>query len=339
MEVCPPARGEEIILNLFFCGTSGSIHPPTTQVGLFSSLCDALPCEDSLEQALSNGPPYPQLKMSFDGCGTAFGWQGTLFATGLSEQCDRVVERVKELLAIGLTVKINCLGLSRGGMAILILVRKLSTSWKSTRSCFSSSPPLQSSQNNISVNALLFDPVPGNLIFSSTVDIFGQTLTSQCMDVSDCDVLTRVLALYPHEPLPDFAFHAPILPKYSEKCQVEEMVVLGCHQGALYSPLSDVACHLSYSIIFDFLTSVGTKFHRRILVPNKTDLLSELDHELGVHFPTQRYVHSYKNVVITRDEPTTDKSCYLNSYHRTLYEMKSGIEVPDPKYLLKIVPI
>eukprot|EP01126_Amoeba_proteus_P060168 TRINITY_DN7930_c0_g1_i6.p1 TRINITY_DN7930_c0_g1~~TRINITY_DN7930_c0_g1_i6.p1 ORF type:complete len:160 (-),score=24.09 TRINITY_DN7930_c0_g1_i6:116-595(-) len=159
------------------------------------------------------------------------------------------------------------------------------------------------------------------------------------MDVSDCDVLTRVLALYPHEPLPDFAFHAPILPKYSEKCQVEEMVVLGCHQGALYSPLSDVACHLSYSIIFDFLTSVGTKFHRRILVPNKTDLLSELDHELGVHFPTQRYVHSYKNVVITRDEPTTDKSCYLNSYHRTLYEMKSGIEVPDPKYLLKIVPI
>lgn len=53
----------------------------------------------------------------------------------------------------------------------------------------------------------------------------------QSLDLRGCVHVRRVLALYPYEPLPDIAFHAPLLPAYPPQALVEEDVTLGCHQG------------------------------------------------------------------------------------------------------------
>ena len=45
--------------------------------------------------------------------------------------------------------------------------------------------------------------------------------------MSSVSCLKKVLALYPHEPLPSHYFHAPILPKYSKELELEEEVILG----------------------------------------------------------------------------------------------------------------
>ena len=90
-----------------------------------------------------------------------------------------------------------------------------------------------------SVCLLLFDPVRWYFVQRARyVDAGGFSAANIVMDVSRCRPLRRVLALYPHLPLPDFAFHAPLLPLYpcSEWCDVEEDATLGCHQGALYPP-------------------------------------------------------------------------------------------------------
>ncbi len=75
-----------------------------------------------------------------------------------------------------------------------------------------------------------FDPVPGNLLAASDADCCAFSTANRAMDLTACAPLRRVLALYPHEPLPDLAFHAPLLGVYPPTCAVREDVVLGCHQ-------------------------------------------------------------------------------------------------------------
>lgn len=41
------------------------------------------------------------MKMAFDGCGQTNGLLGVVFATGLTEQCDAVVDRVEQLIKSG----------------------------------------------------------------------------------------------------------------------------------------------------------------------------------------------------------------------------------------------
>merc|ERR1712135_225913 len=67
-----------------------------------------------------------QFKMAFDGCGMVYGTRGSLFAHGLKKQCNKVVHRVQKFLNHNHTVCLNCLGLSRGGIAVLYLIQKLS---------------------------------------------------------------------------------------------------------------------------------------------------------------------------------------------------------------------
>lgn len=65
--------------------------------------------------------------MAFDGCGVTNGCTGTLFAAGLKKQCQVVVNRIIELLATGdKSVRVNVLGLSRGGIAAMYLAQMLS---------------------------------------------------------------------------------------------------------------------------------------------------------------------------------------------------------------------
>ena len=63
--------------------------------------------------------------MAFDGCGVTHGCAGTLFASGLREQCARVVARVDALLQRGGALRVNVLGLSRGGIGAIYLAQAL----------------------------------------------------------------------------------------------------------------------------------------------------------------------------------------------------------------------
>jgi len=234
-----------------------------------------------------------------------------------------VVSKVKQLLNASFKVTLNCLGLSRGGMGVLILIQKLA----------------KYTPNRIVMNTILFDPVPGNLITSYNLDILHNTLATQCMDVSASKNLANVLAIYPHEPLPDLAFHAPIIPKYPHTTHLEQLVTLGCHQGALFSP-SNVDCLLSYHLLCEYLSVWGTKldFSKSSYTLNRNLLLTKLDNEMKENFPTIRYTHSQNGSTIVR-LPQTKGIRFLNAYHKRLFQEIYGQTLPtdtSEEFLLQI---
>lgn len=244
-----------VVLSVFFEGTANRLRPPTTQVGLFFEQCDALDVTDLMPD---NTDGVHNFKMGFDGCGVVSGLAGTIWAFGLSDQCKRAVSRVQDLLqhkgAPHRLLIINALGLSRGGIAALMLAQALSKVEGDLLS-------------RVSLNLCLFDPVPGNLITTSKMlDPFGMTMANIAVDVSHCGAfLRRCLAIYPYEALPDLAFHAPVLPNLPPSCVLEEDATLGCHQGAFYAPGRVrpggnlyASCLLSYLRVSSFLSRCGT---------------------------------------------------------------------------------
>jgi len=240
---------EEVLLVVFFEGTANTLKPVTTQIGEFAHACSAVDIRNATGPVdyASNGP----FKMAFDGCGVTNGLLGTLFASGLDAQCREVAKAALAILSsgnntvpslkststsnqdatndaaaaapqpaaaaavVGRRMKCVAVGLSRGGIACMKLTRALSAT-----------PDLLAS---IDYHALLFDPVPGNSLTTG----FPFTACSS-FDLRRCGNLRSVLALYPHQPLPAVALHAPVLPRYPQTCAVEEDVTLGCHQGALF---------------------------------------------------------------------------------------------------------
>jgi hypothetical protein len=192
------------------------------------------------------------------------------------------------------SIVLNAVGLSRGGAACLLLAQAVQRHF---------------GDDAVNVSLLVFDPVPGNTITSAKLDVFGATLARQCMDLRDVRCLKRVLGLYPHVPLPDYLMHAPVMPRYSDGTHVEEEVILGCHQGAIYS--WDLMCaheqlrgldrRLSFVRIRDWLQSCGTRFSSRAGSVTCPDLFSldsasvvqELVQLLqgGVFEPTLRHTH------------------------------------------------
>eukprot|EP01127_Copromyxa_protea_P000636 TRINITY_DN1053_c0_g1_i3.p1 TRINITY_DN1053_c0_g1~~TRINITY_DN1053_c0_g1_i3.p1 ORF type:complete len:334 (-),score=30.75 TRINITY_DN1053_c0_g1_i3:58-1059(-) len=319
-----PEPTTEVTLSVFWCGTAGRIRPPTTQIGMFSKLCRSEEISKQYGQKVETREfgASKHYKISFDGCGNTNGTTGTLFGAGLSTQCDEVVENLDKIIAAGHKVKINCLGLSRGGMGVLMLVKRLARY-----------PPTL-----VTMNCLLFDPVPGNLITSSSLDLFNQTLASQCMDVSSSRNLANVLAIYPHIPLPDFAFHAPILSKYPPSTKVEEIVSLGCHQGALYHPEDNVPSLISFSMIRAFLLAHETPLALDPAGIKDKQLLETLKLELKHNEPTTRFTHSYVHTIIERVIPNNDIK-YLNYYHYTLKAKHNLLSEPfdESSCLLRII--
>jgi hypothetical protein len=193
---------EEAVLTCFFDGTSSKLSEHLTQIGLFFDLAVG---EDLSHKAFTRrdvsvgGTPESQgqYKMGFDGCGADYGCRGFIFGHGLKLQCRRAVARITEICACGLRVRLICLGLSRGAIAAMFLAQMVAE--------FS----------DVTVRLCLFDPVPGNLINTAKyLDPCRLTTANACKDLSQCGNLASVLALYPHEPLPDFAFHAPVFPRY-----------------------------------------------------------------------------------------------------------------------------
>jgi len=233
-------------LLVFFEGTANTLVPRTTLIGYFFQEAQAIDISD-------DRIPLPSMqlafKMGFDGCGVTHGVAGTIWACGLATQCELVLARVHAILEHAGHLSITVLGLSRGGIAALMLAKVLA-----------SRGPMSS---RVCLNLCLFDPVPGNLINTARyLDIFSQTVANSVIDVSECHI-TRVLAIYPHEPLPALAFHAPVIPHFPKNTKVELDATLGCHQGALYMPDKvpaewKLACQLSMLAIATFFNDCGT---------------------------------------------------------------------------------
>jgi len=306
---------EQKIITVYFCGTDGVILHGYTQISIFASLTIGFDLSDH------NGlipTEHKYYKFGFDGCGMTNGTMGAIFATGLKEQCELVEKAVSYFIDQGFKVTLNCLGLSRGGMATIMLTKMLATIPKI----------------HLEMNILLFDPVPGNLILSGKVDLLNATLTNQCMDLSESTNLHRVLALYPYLPLPDLAFHAPILPVYPTHCEVEEDVTLGCHQGALFFP-NNLETQLSFLRIRTFLSECGTQFLDIIDTDfpiSEENCLNQIQVECTTPQPSIRYCHSRDSATIVRRA----EADYLNRHH-CLLRKKLGLDVPEnPRLLLDI---
>ena len=224
-QAAAPAEGTAS-LTVFWEGTGNALTHLTTQVGLFYELTAA--CDlSSPSTVITRSGGTTAFKMGFDGCSVTHGLRGLLCAVGLRSQCASVVARCRELLALFASVSISVLGVSRGGVAGLLLARALQAAFPEHT-------------EKIDLSLCLVDPVPGNLVWLSRLLACCQpsprweiTTAAACLDVSQCAVLRNVLALYPYQPLADAACHAPVLPLYPLWCGVEEDGMLGLHDDAI----------------------------------------------------------------------------------------------------------
>ena len=263
----PPFHATLVVLSVYFEGTANTLKPITTQIGVFFELTNSV--DVTLPSTTLPAAPTA-LKMGFDGCGVVAGLAGVIWAVGLRSQCTTVATRVRTLLKAwpNAPLVINVLGLSRGGIAALMLAQELEK--------------LEAAQKaRFRLNLCLYDPVPGNLVWTAQfLDPLGATTANGVIDVSSCACLRRVLAIYPHEPLADLAFHAPLLPLFPPWCDVEEDATLGCHQGAFYAPMTMMhykpalvgACILSFLRVHSYMVRCGTS-----LRPVPPSVLGDLD--------------------------------------------------------------
>lgn len=228
----------------------------------------------------------------------------------------------------GLSVTVNFVGLSRGGIGGLYLAQELA--------CFSATEVL--------LNLLLFDPVPGNFIWISRfLDWAGYSNANQSMDVSSVRNMGRVLVLYPHVPLPSIAVHAPILPRFPDGCKLEEEVLLGCHQGALWlRPKADTC--LAFARIRDFLLECGSLLDLnrhlvRDLDVEDARLAELLDGELHINAPTTRSAHAW---LTGRQVVRRATRQFVNKYHQALLQKLGRPHQAEPPgaavYLLDFEP-
>jgi hypothetical protein len=308
------AHNNSRLLIVFFEGTANTLDPVTTQIGIFATACQAHYVHPSPAYAV---PARGPLKMAFDGCGVTHGLTGTLFAAGLDGQCDSVVEVVQQMRkqqqqqqqstsTNNQRVLVIAVGLSRGAVACQKLALKLSGT------------------EQISVSLLLFDPVPGNAVstgFPFTA-VWSQNL-------QHCTNLDQVLAIYPYQPLPDVAMHAPCLVQYPPHCLVEEDVSLGCHQGALYmtTPFPkdqyDMASNLSFQRICGWLEQQGVKLHffQTVYQPTVQECVEWCRQALHVtrNKPVTRITHDNtgrKRIIVRKR--TSENATWLNRHHEQL---------------------
>lgn len=365
-------------LTVYFEGTANSLTRYTTQIALLSHLTVGYNLNNII--VLSSYDDYPSshhdlggsgsgsssskgcalidsddYHLSFDGCGVTNGLSGVIFASGLRTQCYLAIQHIQGILSLLSTASkdipdnsingnknieliVNIVGLSRGGIAVIYLTQLLHQM-------------LSTDLHRLQINLLLFDPVPGNLIWTTKyLDLCSFTTANSAMDLSRCHHLNDILALYPYIPLPDLAFHAPLFPKYPLNChEIMEDACLGCHQGALFcQPYPE--CRLSFTRMTDWLIHHGTKF-----VPNYRDRVRGLwatleecveimDANLYNETPGAiRFGHSNPSgVIIQRNLPKSAR--YLNKWHKQLIQESLSASIKnritttaDHEFLLEII--
>ncbi|MFN3234798.1 MAG: hypothetical protein ACE365_05250 [Gammaproteobacteria bacterium] len=306
----------EIVLSVYFCGTAGNIKDESTYIGFFANITDALDVTEKLPDTITED----HYKMAFDGCGYVYGLSGTIFASGLEEQCQVVVDRVKYLLDQGKIINLNFLGLSRGGIAGIFLAQKLS----------------EVASTRLKLNLVLFDPVPGNLIISQKL-FFKQTVAGQAFDLEHSCNLQNILVIYPHEPLPDFQFHAPEFPDFPDYTRVNEIVVPGCHQGAFSGGAGSATSKL---LVLRALRGFGTilfNMSNRVEANLVKRALREMDQALSDTNETKRCAHSRTGAEIVSQKGDGTVFDYLNPLHAQLAQEVGRTIYENPTFKYKIV--
>jgi hypothetical protein len=276
-------------ISVFFSGTSFSIEDSSFLAG-------------SLYRRTEEN--QQQIKMGFDGCGVLYPVLGTILGNGLDEQADQVIQRIAQEIGAGNELTLNVYGHSRGAIGALMLAQQLSLV----------------DPNKLSINMALLDPVPGNLITTSTLDLFNITLANKAMDLRGCKPLKKVLALYPHMPLPDLAFHAPLFVSYPEGIEVKESVIAGCHAAA--ENMYDSASTIASLRVEEFFAKNGTQFSSSIDYTDsdllRKSYLAQYEIELmrlnSNGQPMTRSAHSAKGVYIN----TKLGAQYFNEHHKRL---------------------
>lgn len=274
------------VISVYFSGTSFSINDNQFLAGCLHNKTEI---------------SESQIKMGFSGCGVDYGFNGVIFGSGIDEQCETVINRIMQEINDGNHITLNVYGHSRGGIAALLLAKQLGNV----------------DINNLVINLAMLDPVPGNFITTSRLDPFKISLANKTIDLSDCKPLKKVLALYPHIPLPTIACHAPLLVSYPSQAEVEEEVVNGCHAQAenIFEPSST----LVKLRVEEFLVQNGTKLQTEICYTNK-ELMKQIYLEFYpkelpyVKEAFSRETHSARRMVIT----ATPGANYLNSRHKAL---------------------
>lgn len=261
---------------------------------------------------------------------------GMVFAAGLTEQVDSVVRVVERMMSAGSRVSVVALGLSRGGMACLMLAQALSRLKRD-----------HGDRAGIELRMILFDPVPGNSITSARMDFLGvATFANQYFDMSGArNVISEALALYPYEPLPDTALHAPLLPLWAPETNVVEEPILGCHQGACFAPTRSLAQRLSFLRLMQTLQRWGMPLPSE-KCPLKASCVEQCGEALVCAellqecrsstpaIPSVRATHSRGGRMIRCHA----NGQFLNAWHREAC-IRLGLatkEEPDGPYLLQI---
>lgn len=305
---------KQSLLVVFFEGTSSAVDQLATQIGIFAHTVQAPRISSHTEVLSIMSCGGKTIKMAFDGCGVTNGLTGILFAAGLDGQVHKVIEVVEKMSHYG-GVRVVAIGLSRGGIACLKLAKKLASKFRTEANEIEA----------VSLSMLLFDPVPGNAVWTGFpfTAAFSQNLSA-------CHNLKRVLALYPYEPLPDIAMHAPTLLDYPATTKVEEDVTLGCHQGALIRtnvcPQNkyETASNLSFCRIYDFLDSEGVKMKLppTIHLPSSKECLSICQTAFQTTHASTRIAHDQtgRNRTVIRRSELSEKCRWLNKHHQQLEE-------------------
>lgn len=333
----PTDVGDEIILSVYFCGTDHNLSRANNDLTYLAARMAVL--DKGTE--LNPGSPFYKshytfnntncrYKMSFNGCGVEYGITGTLFGTGLDEQCQKVVTEIANIRKtleeenLKKRIVINCYGHSRGGIAALMLAKMLG----------------HYPVDLVEVNLAMLDPVPGNLITSSTLDIFECTLANQVINLENCRNLNRVICLYPYEPMPDIKFHAPLIPTYPQHTLVEQDIVLGCHSQGEFLKSSDNEVRISDFTAPRFVTfmkACKTRFTEpptnKTLNEDSYDKLLETEREKQKYLPPNdvtitREAHSESPSQISAKGLPSNSSAkyYVNRHHEFLVTGKSNIK-------------
>jgi hypothetical protein len=387
----------ECNLAIFFCGTDGSLDNNNTWIQYFhNKLCTAFdltghsPDDWSREHAISestmitrskNSILHWDAKLGFNGCGVDYGMPGVVFGSGLSDQCDTAITHITKIVkdlegfvqerdGVKGVLKLNCVGLSRGAVAIALLAKMIAGDQFLTK--YRSATPFSKDTHDsefqkrpgrveIEFNGFLFDPVPGNLIITGSCDSStGISLTKQTKNLKKhcgTGLIRRMTAIYPYESLPDIACHAPLLIQYPDDCEVHEDVMLGCHQGAVFAHSYDLACICSFFQILEFLKQVGVEMDRdrceqvavdifkcKDLNHSRMMMIRRMNEERDRIVTKQSVRHCHKpstftSATITRREVLfkADERYprYLNKHHAALIgHMNMSIYVPE--YILEI---
>jgi hypothetical protein len=178
----------------------------------------------------------------------------------------------------------------------------------------------------------------------------------KCSDLRHCSNLTRVVGLYPYEPLPDAAFHAPLLPLYPSTARVHEDVQFGCHQGAIYPPFNADPCRdpdalqraASFLQLRDFLLECGTRLNEPsmsnwLAVCDEKRILLALTRQVEQAEASDRAAHNPGVLAGLIQRHLPDPAIpFVNKYHQALAAKlgasasASGSDAAAPRYLLTL---